>query len=391
MTAALLAAALVLLVAHRLRPLPAPRTPAVSPIVKVTAPGAAASHPPRRIGPAAWRPPRPATAGEVATWCDDLARATRSGSTLATAMREVTPPRSCAPVVERIVHALDRGAPLRDALDHARSTSPHVDLAMVVLRACADNGGPPSEPIDRGAAALRAREADVADRRTQSAQARLSAVVMTILPGAMLGILLVTSGAVRHVVASGAGLALVAAGAMLNLLGWRWMSSIVSKPVTAGRARHGRTAAVDGLPDLVELVIVGVRAGCSPSAALRVAGEHAHPALHPALADVEHLLRRGHRLADALQALPAALGPAAAGFADALATADRYGLPIEPVLDRLAADVRTDRRRANERRARTLPVRLAFPLVLCTLPSFVLLAIVPAVLGTLSTLQDRTP
>lgn len=152
-----------------------------------------------------------------------------------------------------------------------------------------------------------------------------------------------------------------------------------------------RAAAIEALPDLVELVIVGVRAGCSPTSALRTAGEHAHPALRPAIADVDHLLGRGHRLGDALQALPAALGPAAAGFADALATADRYGLPIEPVLDRLAVDVRAERRRANERRARTLPVRLAFPLVVCTLPSFVLLAIVPALLGALSTLQGRAP
>lgn len=159
----------------------------------------------------------------------------------------------------------------------------------------------------------------------------------------------------------------------------------------ARRHRRRRSAAVDALPDLVELVIVAVRAGCSPTTALRVASEHTHPALRPALADVDHLMARGHRLADALQALPAALGPAAAGFADVLATADRYGLPIEPVLDRLAADVRADRRRAGERRARTLPVRLAFPLVTCTLPSFVLLAIVPALLGTLSTLEARTP
>lgn len=390
MIAAALASALVLMVSYRLRPLPAPRTPAATPIPPATERVHTAPHRPRRVA-LPWRRPRPATAGEVATWCDDLARAARSGSTLPNAVRQVTPPTSCAPAVERVVHALDRGAPLRDALDQASSTSPHVDLAIVVLRACADNGGPPSEPIDRAAAALRAREADAADRRTQSAQARLSAVVMTILPGAMLGLLLVTSAAVRHVVVSSVGLGLVATGAVLNLLGWRWMSAIVSRPMVAGRARHGRSAAVDALPDLVELLIVGVRAGCSPTAALGVAGEHAHPSLRPALADVDHLLLRGHRLADALQALPATLGPAAAGFADALATADRYGLPIEPVLDRLAADVRTERRRANERRARTLPVRLAFPLVLCTLPSFVLLAIVPALLGTLSTLQDRTP
>jgi hypothetical protein len=34
-----------------------------------------------------------------------------------------------------------------------------------------------------------------------------------------------------------------------------------------------------------------------------------------------------------------------------------------------------------------LPVRLAMPLVLCTLPSFVLLAIVPLLVGALSSLH----
>ena len=57
----------------------------------------------------------------------------------------------------------------------------------------------------------------------------------------------------------------------------------------------------------------------------------------------------------------------------------------------LADDIRTERRRHAERHARTLPVRLAFPLVLCTLPSFVLVAIVPALLGAVSTLRGSAP
>ena len=74
-----------------------------------------------------------------------------------------------------------------------------------------------------------------------------------------------------------------------------------------------------------------------------------------------------------------------------IATADRDGLPLAPALDRLAADARTTRRRLGEAAARRLPVRLIFPLVTCTLPSFVLLAIAPAVLGALSTLRGRAP
>lgn len=223
MSAVALACAIVVLLAHRVRPRPPARTPAQLAVES-------GEPTPARARPSPRRRQRPLTAGEVAVWCDDLARATRSGVTLANAVREVTPPPSCAPLVDRVAHALDRGAPLGDALVVPGPVSPHVDLALVVLRACAVNGGPPSEPIDRAAAVLRSRQADADERRTQSAQARLSALVMTILPGAILAVLLLTSGAVRGVLASGAGFVLLTIGAMLNLLGWRWMRSIVSAP-----------------------------------------------------------------------------------------------------------------------------------------------------------------
>jgi len=155
-------------------------------------------------------------------------------------------------------------------------------------------------------------------------------------------------------------------------------------------SRATERAAV-ALPDFVELIIVGVRAGMAPAAAVGVAAPHAPPALRPAVAEVVHRLDRGVRLADALSVLPDLVGPAATAFVDALATADRYGHPLEPVLDRLAVDARTERRHQAERQARTLPVRLAFPLVVCTLPAFVLLAIVPALLGAVSTLRGLAP
>jgi len=151
--------------------------------------------------------------------------------------------------------------------------------------------------------------------------------------------------------------------------------------------RRRPTSGVEALPDYIELVIVAIRAGLSPSLAVTVAASQAPPALGPALTEVAHRLERGARLADALTALPELVGAAAATFTDALGTADRYGLPLEPVLDRLATDARDQRRRDAERNARTLPVRLSFPLVLCTLPSFVLLAIAPALLGAISTLR----
>lgn len=156
------------------------------------------------------------------------------------------------------------------------------------------------------------------------------------------------------------------------------------------RRRHAAAAAA-ALPDAIELVIVGVRAGLSPTNAFEAAAQFTSGPLRAPLDEVVHRVHRGQRLADALAALPDSIGPSASSFVDAFATADRYGLAIEPVLDRLATDVRTERRRIAERHARTLPVKLSFPLVVCTLPSFVLLAIAPALLGALSSLSDAVP
>lgn len=152
-----------------------------------------------------------------------------------------------------------------------------------------------------------------------------------------------------------------------------------------------------GWPEVIELVILGIQAGAAPLAAVEAASvriaatAHVDERIQRAFDEVVHRIHRGVGLADALRALPEQLGPSAAEFADSIATADRYGLPIGPVLDRLATEARAERRRRAEIEARSLPVRLSFPLVVCTLPSFVLLAIVPAVLGAVRTLRGSVP
>lgn len=150
-----------------------------------------------------------------------------------------------------------------------------------------------------------------------------------------------------------------------------------------------------GWPETIELVVLAIHAGAAPLAAIESTGArldgHGDPRIGVAFGEVVHRVHRGSGLADALRALPELLGPDAAELADSIATADRYGLPLGPVLDRLASEARAERRRRAEIDARSLPVKLSFPLVLCTLPSFVLLAIVPAVLGAISTLRGSVP
>ena len=141
------------------------------------------------------------------------------------------------------------------------------------------------------------------------------------------------------------------------------------------------------LPDAIDLFVLAVRAGHLPAAAIDIVLPHLAPVLQPAFAEVAAEVRSGRRFADALAVLPVRLGPQAAPLADSLIAADRYGLPLAPVLDRLADEARQHRRRLADASARQLPVRLSLPLVLCTLPSFVLLAVVPLLLAAFSSLN----
>jgi tight adherence protein C len=152
-----------------------------------------------------------------------------------------------------------------------------------------------------------------------------------------------------------------------------------------------RRAVEEEMPDAVELLVLCVHAGRSPTQAVVELAARAPACLRDAFAAVELQLHRGRTLADALGELRRLAGPAGRDVASAIATAERDGLPLAPVLDWLATEARATRRRVGEAAARRLPVRLTFPLVSCTLPSFVLLAIAPAVLGAISTLRVNAP
>ena len=159
------------------------------------------------------------------------------------------------------------------------------------------------------------------------------------------------------------------------------------RSIAALRLRRRHRAVDAALPDALDLIVLAVRSGHLPVAALRAVHVHFAPPLRDADRPRAGPVERGVRFADALPHLSAALGPALDPLVDGLAAADRDGQPLAPVLERLATDARLHRRRQIDTLARQLPVRLAVPLVLCTLPSFVLLAIVPLLLAALSSLH----
>ena len=132
------------------------------------------------------------------------------------------------------------------------------------------------------------------------------------------------------------------------------------------------------LPAAVDLLAVAVSAGATPFGAVEIAARWAPSTVASSFSTVLATCRLGASFETAL-ANSAQRDPRMAPLASVLATGARLGAAVNDSLARLAAESRRDLRRRAEARARTVPVRLLFPLVFLVLPAFGLLTVVPAV------------
>lgn len=311
------------------------------------------------------------SAGGVVNDCEEIARALRAGH---------SPTEAINASIRLPVSSTTAGG-----LVSAISTESDGDrrLLLTVLAAILEGGGNGAEALDRCAARLRVRADDRREQRTAAAPARLSALILTVLPFGVLLLLISTSAGVRHHLAGRTGIAGLLLGLGLNLLGWRWMQRSITKPV-GGRELEALAA----LADVLESTTLLVRAGVAPRRALLASARHATRPVEAHLTELGWRLEHGWLLADALVGLAERVGPSARRLIDGLVRAERYGSPLGQVLDRMVDDIDALRRDIAVRRTRTLPVRLSAPLVLCTLPSFVLLALLPAVGAALAGLNS---
>ena len=183
-------------------------------------------------------------------------------------------------------------------------------------------------------------------------------------------------------------LAAGAAGAVHWLLAVPVAALVGAVPVWMQRSRQRQRAAtvVTEAPDLVELFRLAVGAGLTVHLAVEAVAPRARGVTGQALASVPGRVGVGERLSDALGAV-AACGDGVRPLVDALVSSERYGVALGPSLERVALEARLTRRRRAEEAARRLPVLLVFPLVLCILPAFVLLTVVPLLVGSLPRLS----
>jgi hypothetical protein len=163
------------------------------------------------------------------------------------------------------------------------------------------------------------------------------------------------------------------------------LARVLSSWQSRRSARHADRAIARELPVAIDLLGVAVGAGCTPYLAVDVAARWSPAPLADAFGEVVRRCSLGLDLEAALDAA-AHDTPRLRQLADALLASDRLGVPVGPVLARLADEDRTALRRAAEAHARRIPVRLLFPLVFLVLPAFVLLTVVPGLAAGLGRL-----
>jgi len=219
-------------------------------------------------------------------------------------------------------------------------------------------------------ATLRTHHSMSADIRSASAQALFTTRILSYLPLVTFTILLLSSPDMRSRLLHVSTVTVLAIGLVLNRLGAMWISRHIT---------HTVHRPVDETVILTEHLATSLRAGCSLTESLQ-RWEH----ITPAGTAVAQSISQGARIDTALKNLP----HTSAGYrlSQTIVSGHNDGLPLVHTMHRLIDDAHNDMHNATDILIRQLPSRLSAPLVLCILPSFLLIAVLPLALHSLGQL-----
>jgi pilus assembly protein TadC len=145
------------------------------------------------------------------------------------------------------------------------------------------------------------------------------------------------------------------------------------------RWRREEAALRAEVPLAADLLAMALGAGLTPYLALEVVARCGPSRVGLRLSSTV-LAAREQRLVGALEA-EARASPALEAVLGVLIDCECLGAPAAPSLTRLAAEGRVRARQEAMARARTVPVRLLFPLVFLVLPAFLVLTVAPVLLA----------
>ena len=318
---------------------------------------------------------------DFATLCESLARATRSGAAphdaVLAGLQRNQLHHPCWSALRNDVASLKS---CENALAIAReSVEAHSNEAqcLSLLESAMVHGNFVPSALHHASSVLRDRAACSAELAVAASQSQLSARLLSALPFVLLlGAMLINSQ-FRSSLLSPIVLCPLFLGLILNRIGWRWISSLISRAV-----RYEP----DIIGQLTEHLCVSLRTGLSMTQSCE-----RWRTLSSTGNSVADLISAGAPLEEALLPLATADPISGKHLGHTIVEAERDGLPVLDTVMRLATDHRAQLRRQTDTRIQQLPTRLTIPLVLCVLPSFLLLSVAPLVLASLSQLTLSLP
>ena len=314
---------------------------------------------------------------DFAALCESLARATRSGAAphdaVLAGLQRNQLHHPCWSALRNDVASLKS---CENALAIAReSVEAHSNEAqcLSLLESAMVHGNFVPSALDHASSVLRDRAACSAELAVAASQSQLSARLLSALPFVLLlGAMLINSQ-FRSSLLSPIVLCPLFLGLILNRIGWRWISTLISRAV-----RYEP----DIIGQLTEHLCVSLRTGLSMTQSCE-----RWRTLSSTGKSVADLISAGAPLEEALLPLATADPISGKHLGHTIVEAERDGLPVLDTVMRLATDHRAQLRRQTDTRIQQLPTRLTIPLVLCVLPSFLLLSVAPLVLASLSQLS----
>jgi tight adherence protein B len=314
---------------------------------------------------------------DASTTLANLARSLRSGLTLrASLIADANQSGSLLPPT--IVARLNRGDILREVCrDELTDCDGRVRRAIELADISGLNA---ADILDIAADSIREEESLALLAHSAGSHARSTIAVLTGCSLLALTLSFALSEGVRGLIGSPLGIVLVLIGLGCNVAARVWINREVHRSTSGNEsARHAR--------DLVLTLECLVLSGYSLQGALMTV----HTWLQERSALFTHaaeLLHFGHTVETALSYLERTVDVAMRPVVHGLRLAHHDGGPVQSSL----ASLRTEITRAEEHRLTSAiqrtPVRLVIPLVVCGLPSFLCIGVIPvlvAILGGLTT------
>jgi tight adherence protein B len=311
---------------------------------------------------------------EYARCLDSLARATRSHQPARDAVAaalSLLPPTAALTKATDNLHA---GEEIEVSLSPSECDS-HEQQFFEFLRVSLVQQVFIPQALEQAADIVREEFRQQQDVTTATAQARSSASLLTLVPFAVLALLLFSSSTARQGSLTAPFILTVAVGIAVNRIGWWWIQQLVN---------NSSMASTDLSLSLAQRLCISLRAGVPLRTAIEEWAAESDPIL-------QHALISGDSLSASLHDFVQRQAGGSHHLAQVLLEADRDGLPIVHTVSRLSAEMRTHRRHQADIKIRQLPTKLTLPVVLCVLPSFVFLTVIPIILANLGQFTFSPP